>query len=137
PLLVDVRAVQRARIAQHVTVGVAFNGHVTPRHGDVVEEDVGVGVPADRGGRLRQPERRAGVGAGAHAKQAYAGREAVEVLPELVLLIGRLDRRQRERVLAGRTGERGAARRTEPGVLRIVVTAAGAEHDRPGYRRST
>src|SRR5262249_50677905 len=27
PLLVDVRAVQRARIAQHVTVGVAFNGH--------------------------------------------------------------------------------------------------------------
>src|SRR5262245_43047651 len=59
PLLVDVRTVQRARVAQRVTVGVVFNGHVTPRHGDVVEEDVGVGVAADRGRRLRQPERRA------------------------------------------------------------------------------
>ena len=56
PLAVDVGAVERADVAQHVPVGVALDDDVAARDRDVVEEDVGVGMAADRG----RPSGRAG-----------------------------------------------------------------------------
>src|SRR5947209_6440144 len=48
PLAVHVRAVQRAEVVDVHLVAAAHQQRVVARHGDVVEEDVRVGPPADR-----------------------------------------------------------------------------------------
>ena len=48
--LVDVRAVERPLVAHDVALRRPLDGDVAPRHGDVVEHDVGVGVSAEQRG---------------------------------------------------------------------------------------
>ncbi len=51
--LVDVGAVQRAGVGDHVAIGRALDLGMPTRHGDVVEADLGLGVPAESGGGSR------------------------------------------------------------------------------------
>src|SRR5918912_3882580 len=48
PVAVDVGAVERAEVVEVVVAAAADEQGVVARDGDVVEEDVGVGAPADR-----------------------------------------------------------------------------------------
>ena len=63
--VVDVGAVQRPGVAHLVAVGDPPDHRVTARDGDVVEEDVGVGVAAERGDVGVEDEPAAGVRAAA------------------------------------------------------------------------
>src|SRR5262249_1316085 len=67
---------------------------------------------------------------------ADAGREAVEIALELVLLARGLDGRERERrLLELGPAELGAAGRAEPGILGVLMSTPGAEHGRQATRR--
>ena len=72
-LPIHVRAVERSDIAQHVSAGGAVEHDVAPRHRDVVEEDLRVGVAADVGVLGLEAERRTGVGPVADDEQADPG----------------------------------------------------------------
>ena len=78
-------------------------------------------TPAEAGEVLHEARRRVG--------PTDAGGKVVEVALELVLRVGRFHGGQRQRGLLtlGRD-QLGTARRAEPGVGRILMAAAGAQH---------
>src|SRR5262245_23529946 len=48
-LLVDIGAVERTRVGDHVALGGALHLGMTARHGDVVERDLAVRMPPEPG----------------------------------------------------------------------------------------
>ena len=60
-LLVDVGAVQRTGVGDDVALVGALDLGVAPRHGDVVEDDLAVGVPAEPGDAVAELEAVAGL----------------------------------------------------------------------------
>ena len=132
-LVVDVGAVERPDVAHLVARRRpgAIDG-VAARHGDVVEEDVGVGVAAERGDLAVEHEAAAGVGPAPHHEHAHAlgqlGQGLAELLVELQAL-GELGEAQGGFVLVGqRAPARGAEVR--PGL--VLVAALAASHGRNG-----
>ena len=118
-LAVHVRAVQRTDVAQHVSRGRAIEHDVAPRHGDVVEEDLGVGMPADVGVLAVEPERRAGVRARAARRGGRRPAEVPRDTPRARL------RRRRPR----RRGGSGCSRRGRPRARRRTTSRNGHPAD--------
>src|SRR5262249_21013263 len=121
-------------VAQGVPVFLTIDHDMATRHRDVVEEDVGVGMTTDRRRRFFEPERRTLARTVAHHEQPDAGRQLFEIALELLLDVCGLDRRQREGRFVVDPAQGRAARRTEAGVVLVLVTAAGAEHKGAAYR---
>ena len=98
------------------------------RHGDVVEEDLGVGVATQRGDLAVEHEPAAGVGAPADDQHAHAlgqlGQGRAELLVELEPF-GDLGEGQGRLVVVG---QRAATRRAEVGSRLVLVAALAASH---------
>ena len=77
-LAVDVGAVERADVADDEAVALAAEVGVLARDGDVVEEDVAVGVPAGVDLVVVEQEARAGVGSAQDDEQRRAGPQRVD-----------------------------------------------------------
>src|SRR4051794_13796541 len=91
-LPVEVGAVERADVAELVPLAAVHDLGVATRHGDVVEEDVAVGVTAGFGDVAVEHELRPGVGTSLDDQHADALGQLVERDGELVLrLTGGLD----------------------------------------------
>ena len=132
PVMVDVGAVERPRVAHVVPVGDTLDRRVTPRDGDVVEEDVGVGMTAESGDVAVEDEAAAGIRAAAHDEHAHAlgqlGQGLAELLVELEAL-GELGEAERRLLV---TRQRLTARRAEVGTDLVLMAAAAASHGREG-----
>src|SRR3954447_1874739 len=98
PASVDVRPVQRPGVVQEPRAGPAHEHGVIARDGDVVEEDLGVGRPADRQPLALERERLAApAAAGAdHERAGRLGDVADVDGPQLAgLLVDHVGRRRR------------------------------------------
>jgi hypothetical protein len=138
PLPVQVGAVQGADVVDGEAAGATADLGVAARDGDVVEEDVALGVAS--GGHRLLVEQEAAAGVRPAADHQHGG-----VLPQLLdrgdhlfldlsfeVLGGQADRGGR--VVRGRD-QRGPTVRAEVGPLRVLVTALRAEHAAlPGLR---
>src|SRR5919206_77732 len=77
-LAVDVGAVEAADVVHREAAALAVELHVPTADGDVVEEDVAVGVPAGGGDVLVEQEAAAGVRAPLDDQQRRAGRQGLD-----------------------------------------------------------
>jgi hypothetical protein len=127
-LAIHVGAVERTDVAQHVTRRRPVEHDVATRHGDVVEEDLGVGMAADICVLGLEAERRAFTRAVAHDQQSDAVGEPFEVARQLVLGAGGLDRLECERAVLVGALQRRAARRAEAGLRLIGVSTTSTNH---------
>src|SRR3954447_24774675 len=138
-LAVDVGAVQAADVVHGEAAALAVELHVPPADGDVVQEDVAVGVPAGGGDLLVEQEAAAGVGAALDHQQRRPGGEGLDSAG--VGVRGRLaDLSLLARVLATDLGDDagrladplGAQSRTalgaESAALAVLVATSSAEH---------
>src|SRR4051812_5694030 len=124
---VDVRAVQRAEVVEVVVAAAAHEQGVVARHGDVVEEDVGVRPAADRHAVGVQREALADAPAARpdDERGALVGDDVADV--DRHELTGLVDAVRRGRRLALRAG-RLLTRRAEVGAAaRAVVRALGVD----------
>ena len=132
PLVVDVGAVQRAGVADLVAVADPPDHGVAPGDGDVVEEDVGVGMATEGGDVGVEHESAAGVRAAADDEHAHAlgqfGERFAEVFVELEA-VRQLGEAEGGLVVAG---QRLPARRAEVGADLVLVAAPAASHAREG-----
>jgi hypothetical protein len=105
---------------------------VPARHGDVVEEDVALGVPAGGDDLLVEQEAAAGVGPAADHQHGGSLAEFFDRCGDLLLnlslqvLRGQADRGGR--VVGGGRHQRGATIRAEARAFWVLVTALSAEH---------
>src|SRR5713101_6488637 len=99
PLPVDIGTVQGADVAHQVALGPAEKLGVTPGHGDVIEEDVAVGMPANSGDLALEDETRACVRAALHYEDPKALRDSLNRNRNLFLggVTCRFDRQKRDR----------------------------------------
>ena len=133
PLVVDVGAVERPDVGHLVAAVDPAHRGVAAGHGDVVEEDVGVGVAPEGGDLAVEHEAAAGVGPAPHDQHAHAlgqlGQRRAELLVELQAL-GELGEAQGGFVLVG---QRATARGAEVGPGLVLVAAPAASHARRRY----
>src|SRR3954471_13767624 len=138
-LTVDVGAVQAAHVVHGEATALAVELHVPPADGDVVQEDVAVGVPTGGGDLLVEQEAAAGVGAALDHQQRRPGGEGLDGagvgvrgrLADLSLLAGVLATDLGDD--AGRLADPlGAQSRTalgaESAALGVLVATSSAEH---------
>src|SRR6266536_1994806 len=132
PFPVEVGAVQRADVMDGEAAAVAAPDLGVPAgHGDVVEEDVRLGMPAHGHDVLVEQEAAAGVGAPADHQHRGAVAQLLDGGGDLFLdlsfevLRGEAD--GGGRVVRGRH-QRGPTIRAEVGPLGVLVTALSAEH---------
>ena len=136
PLVVDVGAVERPGVAHLVAPVVAGDLGVAARDGDVVEEDVGVGMAPERRHRAVEDEGRALVRAPPHHQQAHPRGDLVEEGAELVLDgLAVLERREAQGGLVVVAGEGRATGGAVLGPGLVLVAATTASHRGRGYRR--
>ena len=138
-LAVDVGAVEAADVVHREAAALAVELHVPPADGDVVQEDVAVGVPAGGGDVLVEQEPATGVRTALDDEQGRSGRERLDGagvgvggrLGGLGLLAGVLpaDLGDHAGRLADALGrERRAALRAEATALGVLVSTSSAVH---------
>src|SRR5918994_1898963 len=137
-LTVDVGAVEAADVVDRETAALSVELHVPPADGDVVQEDIAVGVSPRRRDVLVEQEAAAGVGSTLDHQQGGAGRERLDGAGVRVDRLGDLG------CLAGvfpadlgndagglpdpLLGERRAALRAEATALGVLVATSSAVH---------